>query len=82
VRHGHGQLSNRLLRASLDQAARLWDAETEVAITSPIPVLKENVGARMWDAEFSPDVMPAVTAGEDRGAPNLVPLPGHAAVGS
>jgi hypothetical protein len=57
---------NRLITTSLDQTARLWDAETEAVVTSPIVVLKENVGARMRDAEFSPDGTRVVTAGEDR----------------
>ena len=59
-----------MLAAPLDQTARLWDAEVEAAIPSLIAVLKESVGARMWDAEFSPDVTPVVTAGEDRNAPS------------
>jgi hypothetical protein len=71
-----------VVTASLDQTARLWDAETEAAVTSPIAVLKENVGERMWDAEFSLDGMRVVTVGQDRDASNLAPHPEHADVGS
>jgi dipeptidyl aminopeptidase/acylaminoacyl peptidase len=53
----------RILTASEDDTARLWDAETG----APGPVLRGHAGS-VWSAVFSPDGRRIVTASEDRTA--------------
>jgi len=53
----------RVVTASFDKTARVWDAQTGLPLTGPL-----NHAGRLWSAQFSPDGLCVVTASDDKTA--------------